>query len=141
MSRHSLLLIALTAGPLLGPASVCTAQAPAVVTATPLGAGGGAVRGKRLFIRCSACHGISDSAVARIGPNLQGVIGRKAGTLPGYRYSSAMQAAEIVWDEATLDRWLADPAALVPGTAMAFAGLGSADERRAIIAYLANPQP
>jgi len=98
-------------------------------------------RGQRLFLRCSACHDLTDATVARIGPNLSGVVGRKAGTLADYHYSAALKNSSLVWDAATLDRWLTDPAALVPGTAMAFGGLPNPADRQAIIAYLANPTP
>jgi len=97
-------------------------------------------RGQRLFLRCASCHDISDSGVTRIGPNLSGVVGRKAGSLPGYAYSPAMKATTFVWDEAMLNRWLIDPAALVPGTAMAFAGMPKEEDRTAIIAYLRQPK-
>jgi cytochrome c len=93
-------------------------------------------RGQRLFLRCAACHAIGSGGGARIGPNLQGVVGRKAGSLAGFAYTPALQATDFVWDEAHLDRWLTRPAALVPGTAMAFAGLAKAEDRAAIIAYL-----
>ncbi len=94
------------------------------------------VRGQRLFLRCASCHDIAASGLARIGPSLKGVVGRKAGSLPDYAYSPAMKSADFVWDETMLDRWLTDPAALVPGTKMAFAGLPKPEDRSAIIAYL-----
>jgi cytochrome c len=62
-----------------------------------------------------------------------------AGSLPGYSYSAALKSSTLVWDEATLDRWLTNPAALVPGTAMAFAGLPKPEDRAALIAYLKHP--
>jgi cytochrome c len=99
------------------------------------------LRGQRLFLRCASCHDISDSGVARIGPSLKDVVGRKAGSLPGYGYSPAMKAAGFNWDAAMLSRWLTDPAALVPGTSMAFAGLPKEEDRDAIIAYLRQPKP
>jgi cytochrome c len=99
------------------------------------------LRGQRLFLRCASCHDISDSAVARIGPSLRDVVGRKAGSLPGYGYSPAMKATTFSWDAAMLNRWLTDPAALVPGTSMAFAGLPKEEDRNAIIAYLLQPKP
>ncbi len=98
------------------------------------------LRGERLFLRCASCHDISDSGVTRIGPSLKGVLGRKAGTLPGYSYSAALKSTDFVWDETMLDRWLTEPAALVPGTSMAFAGLPKADDRAALIAYLKHPE-
>jgi cytochrome c len=97
-------------------------------------------RGKLLFLRCASCHDIGPGP-AKIGPNLAGVVGRKAGSLPGYAYSPAMQKAGFVWTEANLDRWLTRPSDLVPGTAMAFAGLASEQDRQAVIAYLRQPAP
>jgi cytochrome c len=67
-----------------------------------------------------------------------GVVGRKAGSLPGYAYSPAMKAQSFVWDKVMLDRWLTQPTAVVPGTAMAFGGVPSKADREAIIAYLAS---
>jgi cytochrome c len=99
----------------------------------------GNLRGKLLFLRCASCHDISDAPSAKLGPNLKGVIGRPSGSLPGYRYSQAMMGAHLVWNDATLDRWLTQPNALVPGTAMAFAGLASEQDRQAVIAYLRQP--
>jgi cytochrome c len=96
------------------------------------------LRGKLLFLRCASCHNIG-AGTQKIGPNLAGVVGRKAGSLPGYAYSPAMQHTNLVWNEATLDRWLARPSDLVPGTAMAFAGLPAEPDRQAIIAYLRSP--
>jgi cytochrome c len=101
----------------------------------------GTLHGKLLFLRCASCHDISVAQSMKLGPNLNGVYGRKSGSLPGYQYSAAMRQAHLVWDAPTLDRWLTNPNALVPGTAMAFAGLPSADDRQAVIAYLRNPGP
>jgi cytochrome c len=98
-----------------------------------------AARGRILFLRCSSCHDISSGPSPKIGPNLSGVVGRRAGSLPGYNYSPAMKAQTFVWDSAHLDLWLQGPSALVPGTAMAFAGLPSETDRQAVIAYLQNP--
>lgn len=95
--------------------------------------------GKRLFLRCAACHAVAPGAPAKMGPNLSGVVGRKAGAVKGYRYSAAMQKAAVKWDAATLDKWLARPAAVVPGTSMAFAGMAKPEERAALIAYLKKP--
>jgi cytochrome c len=92
-----------------------------------------------LFLRCASCHDISDTASPKIGPNLKGVVGRKAGSLPGYKYSPAMSSQTFVWDEATLDQWLTKPSDLVPGTAMAFGGVPNKADRDAIIGYLRDP--
>lgn len=102
-----------------------------------------AAAGKRAFLKCAACHAIAKGAPNKIGPNLFGVIGRKAGTAPGFRYSAAMKAkgAAIKWDAATLDKWLTRPSAVIPGTSMAFGGVPNAAERASIIAYLKKPVP
>jgi cytochrome c len=127
------ILAALSTAGLCGPALHCFAQdATGSADATR-------IHGQRLFLRCASCHDVSGSDVARIGPSLKGVVGRKAGSLPGYAYSPAMKSADFTWDDAMLDRWLTDPAALVPGTKMAFAGLPKAEDRSAVIAYLKQP--
>lgn len=100
-----------------------------------------AVKGKLIFLRCAACHAVSASAPKKVGPHLEGVVGRASGSVAGFNYSPAMRKAALKWDEATLDKWLTRPAGLVPGTAMVFAGLPSAEDRKAVIAYLKKPVP
>jgi cytochrome c len=112
-----------------------------LLAAAPRAAVAANMRGKLLFLRCAACHDISATPSQKLGPNLKGVVGRPSGSLPDYHYSAAMQQAHLVWDAATLDRWLASPNALVPGTAMAFAGLPSEADRQSVIAYLRDPTP
>jgi len=122
-------------------ASVLTALAFLTLWAAPaLSQASPNMHGKLLFLRCASCHSIGDSGGGRIGPNLQGVVGRKAGSLAGYSYSAAMKAQNFAWDDAMLDRWLTDPNAVVPGTAMAFGGISNPDDRQAIIAYLKSPK-
>lgn len=128
---------ALAAATLLLEAALASGR-PVQAQAPPPGSS--AARGKVLFLRCSSCHAIAANAPAKIGPNLAAVIGRKGGTLPGYRYSQAMKAAGPVWNDATLDRWLAGPNKVVPGTSMAFVGLASPADRQAVIAYLKAPR-
>jgi cytochrome c len=113
----------------------------AVLAAAGAAQAQGAPRGRILFLRCASCHDISSTASPKIGPNLSGVFGRKAGSLPGYNYSPAMKAQTFVWDEAHLDQWLTRPNELVPGTAMAFGGLPAKADREALIAYLRKPAP
>lgn len=93
-------------------------------------------QGKRLFMRCAACHDTGDSGPARIGPHLKGVVGRPMGGVEGYKYSEAMKAKALAWDEAQLDAWLTKPTAVVPGTTMAFIGMPDAGERKALIDFL-----
>lgn len=95
-----------------------------------------AARGKILFLRCASCHELAPSGIKRIGPSLKGVFGRKAGSLADFAYSPAMKATDFVWNDQTLDRWLEKPGAVVPGTAMAFAGIADEADRQAVIAYL-----
>lgn len=123
-----------------------TARSPHVVRATVavvallcLGGTASSVRaqdGEALFRRaCGACHTVEPDK-NRIGPSLAGIVGRKAGTVPGFNYSDANKAATVVWDATNLDTYLADPKAFMPGNKMLYAGLKSADDRKAVIDYL-----
>jgi cytochrome c len=100
-----------------------------------------AATGRLLFLRCAACHAVSASAPRKVGPHLQGVVGRASGSVAGFTYSPAMRAVRLRWDEPTLDRWLQRPAAVVPGTSMVFAGLSNPADRKALIAYLRRSAP
>ena len=93
--------------------------------------------GSKVFKKCMACHAIDEKN--KIGPSLKGIVGRKAATVEGFKYSDAMLAkgAEgVVWDEATLAAYLPDPKAFVPGTKMAFPGLKKPEEVTDLIAFL-----
>ena len=93
---------------------------------------GDADRGKTLYQACAACHSIDDND---LGPRHRGVVGRHAGSVADYSYSAALKASGLTWDEATLDRWLTNPSALVPGTKMFFQ-IADPQGRADIIAYL-----
>src|SRR3954462_15677396 len=97
---------------------------------------GDATRGAVLYQACMACHSLDEDDV---GPRHRGVVGRTAGSVPGFAYSPALRNAHLVWDRATLDRWLENPQALVPGTRMFFA-MPSAQDRADVVAYLATQQ-
>ena len=85
---------------------------------------------------CRTCHTLKEGD-NRLGPNLHNVIGRKAGSVPDYGYSSAMKDANLTWDKATLDRFIANPDQVVPGNKMKpYGGLTSAEERAKIISFL-----
>lgn len=112
--------------------------APTLVAAAPPAAAE-AMAGKRVFLRCMACHTVQPGAPNKVGPNLSGVVGRKSAQVKGFRYSAAMSKANLTWNEATLDKWLTRSAGVVPGTSMAFAGLSKPEDRKAVIAYLKKP--
>ena len=96
-------------------------------------ADGDAARGKTLFARCGACHTVTEEN--KVGPHLSGVFGRTAGTVAGARYSKAMTASGMTWDEQTLDAFLTEPAKVLPGTTMAIK-LPNPQDRADVIAYL-----
>ena len=103
---------------------------------------GDAARGERAFQRCYACHSVDPHEAARLqGPSLYRIIGRPAAAIAGFEYSDAMRqkgADGLVWDAATLERYLADPEAVVPGTNMSLPPLRDAAERADLLAYLAR---
>jgi len=91
--------------------------------------------GKTAFKKCSLCH-TTEAGKNKIGPSLFGVVGRKSATLDNFNYSEAMKKFDHTWDEGTLDEYLADPRATVPGTKMIFPGIKDKAERDDVIAYL-----
>jgi len=109
----------------------------AVLPALALAAGDPA-RGEKIYERCAACHSLTTD---RTGPHHCGLLGRKAGSVPGFEYSKAMKESKITWNERTLQRFLANPLKAVPGTSMGYAGIPDAGERRDLIAYLAHAAP
>jgi cytochrome c len=100
----------------------------------PVGAlaDGDASRGEKLFARCSACHSVNGQK--KLGPSLAGVVGRKAGSVEGARYSKALAQSEIVWTEQNLDAYLTAPATLVRGTTMTMR-IAKEQDRQDIISY------
>lgn len=94
---------------------------------------GDPARGEAIYGRCLACHSLERN---RTGPKHCGLIGRRAGSVPGFAYSEAMRRSALVWDEATLERFLADPPGVVPGTTMGYAGIADPRERTDLIAWL-----
>ena len=95
-----------------------------------------AALGEKVFLKCRACHQIGEGAKDAVGPVLNGVVGRKAGTYPGYSYSDANKNSGITWDVATLKEYLKNPRAKVPGTKMIFPGLPKEEDIDNVIAYL-----
>jgi cytochrome c len=100
-----------------------------------------AAAGEKVFLKCRACHQIGETAKNSVGPVLNGVVGRKAGTYPGYNYSEANKNSGLTWDEATLQDYLKNPKAKVPDTKMTFPGLSSQKEIDDVIAYLKTVGP
>jgi cytochrome c len=112
------------------------AAAAAALLAAALSAhAGDAARGAMLYeARCTACH---SPQADRIGPRHAGVVGRRAGSVPGYDYSPALAAATFRWDAKSLERWLADPEAVVPGQKMGYR-VGEAKDREDLVAFLST---
>ena len=110
--------------------------APAAIATSASGGDTGA--GRLVFRKCQACHSMEPGKKI-LGPSLAGIIGRKAGSEPGYNYSPAMKQANIVWDAKTLDAYLSDPQKVVPGNKMPFPGLKTDHDRADVIAYFAAP--
>ena len=107
-----------------------------VAVVSSVHAEGDATAGAKVFAQCSACHAVGAGAQNNIGPPLNGVVGRAAGTHPGYRYSSAMRKSGLTWDERTLAQYLRGPDKVVPGTKMVFPGVASDQDLANVIAYL-----
>jgi len=107
-----------------------------VVASTPRVRAADVEKGKAVFEQCAACHSL-DGSGDYDGPTLKGVIGRKAGSLEDYRYSAAMKRSDVTWDAGSLDKYVADPQAFIPGNRMAFAGISEKTQRDDLIAYLA----
>jgi cytochrome c len=103
------------------------------------------VRGERVFQRCYACHSVTGGDERLAGPSLRCVVGRRPGTLPGFEYSPAMvdagAARGLVWTRGTLDLFLVDPQALVPGTAMWIPSVAAAGDRQDLVDYLEQTGP
>jgi cytochrome c len=119
MLRNSLIALALLAS--------CTVAAQAK---------GDAKAGAQVFKRCAVCHTSDKGGGDGLGPNLFGVVGRKAASRPGYAYSGPLQRAGVTWNEANLAKWVASPARMVPGNKMAFPGITSKKQQADVVEYL-----
>ena len=92
--------------------------------------------GKTVFNVCKACHAVGESAKNQVGPVLNGLIGRKSGSIADFTYSEAMKAAGLTWDEATFADYIANPKTKVPGNKMLFAGIKDEQKIKDLIAFL-----
>ncbi|MBJ7534444.1 cytochrome c family protein [Rhodomicrobium vannielii ATCC 17100] len=101
-------------------------------------AAGDPVKGEQVFKQCKICHQVGPNAKPGVGPVQNNVVGSKAASRPGFNYSEAMKKSGLTWDEATLDKYLENPKAVVPGTKMVFVGLKNPQDRADVIAFLAT---
>ena len=109
--------------------------AAVIAAASAAVADGDAERGAKRFEECVACHALEKDKES-VGPSLYGVFGRKAGEGAEFRYSPALKRSGITWDTASIDTFIADPQATVPGNRMPYAGIADAAARADLIAYL-----
>jgi len=109
--------------------------APQETSATVAEASPAAGQAPAAFGQCVSCHAVKPG-LNGVGPTVFGVFGRKAASEPGYAYSEPLKAANLTWDEATLDKWLTGPLQMVPGTKMVFPGMPDAARRKEVIDYL-----
>jgi cytochrome c len=120
--------------------SLFVAAAFTAVVASPAAAqmpAGNAAAGEKVFAQCKTCH-VVEKGVNRVGPSLHGVVGRKSGSVPGFKYSAANQKSGVTWTAPVLFQYLEAPMKFMPGTKMAFAGLKKPQDRADVIAFLAT---
>jgi cytochrome c len=108
----------------------------ALVAATAESRAQDAAAGERVFAQCRACHQVGETAKNAVGPVLNGLFGRKSGTVEGYNYSPANKNSGLTWDEATFREYIKDPRAKIPGTKMVYAGLKDEQRVNDLVAYL-----
>jgi len=104
--------------------------------AAPANAAGDAAAGEKVFAKCKACHQVGETAKNAVAPHLNGVDGRKAGSVEGYNYSEADKNSGITWDEASFKEFIKNPKAKIPGTKMIFQGLTNDKDQEDVWAYL-----
>jgi cytochrome c len=115
--------------------------AAALSTGSTVAPAGDVENGKSIFNKCRACHQVGENAKNLVGPKLNGLIGRKAGSVEGYNYSEANKSSGIVWDEATFREYIKNPKGKIPNTKMVFAGLSDDADIDDLLAYLKQFDP
>jgi cytochrome c len=120
------------------PRVIVAASGLAILSTAAL-ADGDPSAGKHVFAKCAVCH-TAEPGKNKIGPSLFNLVGRPAGSVPGYNYSPAMHDLDKTWDSASLDEYLANPKAVVPGTKMIFPGIADKKDRDDVIAFITTLQ-
>ncbi len=118
---------------------ICIAGAIALMSSQALAAGDVA-KGEKIAKKCKACHTMNEGGKNRLGPNLFGILGQPAGAREGYKYSKAMSASGIIWDDATFIDFVLKPKKVIPGTKMSFRGIKKASQREDLLAYFQTLQ-
>jgi len=114
-----------------------TAMLAAMIVCAPAGAyAQDAAAGEKSFNKCRACHQVGETAKNTVGPIMNGLFGRKSGTVEGYNYSEANKNAALMWDEAVFADYIKDPKGKIPGTKMVFAGIKNEQEIKDLTAFL-----
>ena len=114
---------------------LCSAALFVAVVSSAASAQGDPEKGRKVFNRCKTCHVVEEEQ-NKIGPYLIGIIGREAGSVPGFKYSNAMKNSGVVWSDETITAYLKDPKGYIPGNRMAFTGLRKDEEIADLLAYL-----
>jgi cytochrome c len=111
--------------------------AAALAASANIALAGDATAGRKVYLsRCQTCHSVDKGGSNKLGPLLFGIMGKKAGTLPGYAYSRPLKNSKFVWNDDALRNWLKRPNQTLPGTRMAFAGLSNPQQIEDLIAYM-----
>lgn len=121
-----------------GPGIFAAAALAAAFASTAAFAAGDPAAGEKVFVKCKICHQIGPNAKNMIGPEQNGIDGRKAGVQPGYNYSEAIKSSGITWTHDTFVKYVENPKAMVPGTKMVFAGLPNEADRENLWAYMSQ---
>ena len=117
--------------------AAATAAAATLMAGSSAYAEGDAAAGEKLYRRCAVCHTTAEGEPNKIGPNLFGLIGAKAGDRPtGFKYSPALKESDVVWDDDSLDQWLTNPRAFIPRNRMGFPGVRDSKQREDLIAFI-----